>query len=86
MWGRVGRHAFAKWGERNSCLPIVAVPGSVFLFFVGIVGFAVKDFERVPCIKDDGVLVSPSQILFPRKVLCAYKAFERACVLPPVPC
>ena len=53
---------------------------------MGVVGFAVEDFERVPCVEDAGVLVSPSQILFPRKALCACKAFGRAHVLPPVPC
>ena len=48
---------------------------------MGIVGFAVEDFERVPCVEDAGVLVSPPQILFPREVLCACKAFGRAYVL-----
>ena len=63
--------------EIPACL--VAVPDSV-LVFVGIVEFAIEDFERVPCVEDTGVLVSPPQMIFPHGVLFVCKASERTCM------
>ena len=47
---------------------------------MGVVGFAVEDFERVPCVEDAGVLVSPPQMIFPHGVLFVCKASERTCM------
>jgi hypothetical protein len=69
--------------EIPACL--IAVPDAV-LVFVGIVEFAIEDLERVPCVEDTGVLVSPPQMTFPREAFCVCKASERACILPPIPC